>query len=796
MKKIIITILIYTVTICYCRITAQVTPCIGKNGQITWEAFRGLYEGNIPNLLSWHDYPVHPLVKKTLYTTKSPLNYENYFGGRIRGYIHVPQSDSVQFNITGNEQAQFYLSNNNQESNKQLLCSLNSNTDPEQFTKFPSQTSIKIFLQQGVDYYFEIIYTDVNGSDFANLWWKTSLVDVNNWKPISFNFLKDVGCLPLECPKAGTPCNDNNSATMNDMEDGYCHCYGKQTNNNCIGARGVIENFKYDNINGSTLNDLYNNAIFPAMPTFTEVLPVLSKPNTTNIFNFGRSIQAYLKVPVSGNYKFNITGDDYTTFYLSSNDSPANKKTDSVSVIGFTTTLEHNKYPLQTSRAIYLNANQFYYIELNSKQGTGNAHFSLFWQTPFTGANQWKRIPATFIYKNECSLACMPLNSPCDDGNIYTNNDTYNSSCDCVGIPCSGADCNSPEANYVPFEKCNVTTNLDDRNDISWLSCTKTNNPNSLRPASHWIKYDLGEKHRMLTSQIWNYNVPGNTNLGFQNVAIDYSVDGITWQTYGNYTWPQSPGTNAYGGFTGPDFQGTTARYILITSLDGGGDCQGIGKAAFKAVFCPDAGTTCDDHDINTTDDKFDSACNCKGVPLYENLCGDVFKILGDSTLFASNYSAHEYVSSISKISQNRSTSFIAGNYIELKPGFSTQANAVFIAAIDTCESNGNTAARLAQKIYDSRIKKQNEPPTELLSITKNDDSDIITVQYFIDQPGSVTLEIFDYSMKPLYELYNNNIYDRGYNYKKFRTKKLNPGLHHIVLNINGRTFNKNLMVE
>ncbi|MBK6784276.1 MAG: hypothetical protein IPG79_11340 [Saprospiraceae bacterium] len=69
---------------------------------------------------------------------------------------------------------------------------------------------------------------------------------------------------------------------------------------------------------------------------------------------------------------------------------------------------EHNKYVFQSTANVYLQAGQYYYIEINQKQGTGSSHFGLFWQTPFTPPNVWKRIPSYYFYDYNCDVACIP----------------------------------------------------------------------------------------------------------------------------------------------------------------------------------------------------------------------------------------------------------------------------------------------------------------------------------------------------------------------------------------------------
>jgi hypothetical protein len=791
MKKIINTIILSAITI---LIYSQ-SICVGTPGQITWEQYRGLYDDEINELTSWPDYPNHPFEKKLLYNTKSLANYDNSMGAIIRGFIYVPQSDSVTFNLTGNEQARFFLSTDANPQNKVLRAYLNTNSGAEEYDRYPTQTSNKIYLQAGINYYFEILYVDGTGADYANLYWKAPFVDVNTWKPITAEFLKNIGCQPAQCAKLGTPCNDGNTSTVGDIEDGNCNCFGKQpSSNSCIGERGKIINYRYDNIAGSTLSNLLTNSNFPSMPTFSEVIPLLGKATTTNT-DYGRMTQAYLNVPISGLYKFNLTGNDQTIFYISSDDSPANKSVNQCYVSGSTGPTSHDIYSTQSTGFIYLDATKYYYIEVINKQGSGSAHFGVFWQTPFGQPGVWKRISNAYVYNYDCTLACMPQGLACDDGNIFTNNDIYDNDCNCAGTPCTGSGCDNPIASYVPFDKCNVTQAFDNRADKTWVSCAASPNPNSVRPVSHWIKYDLGEKHKLLTSQIWNYNVSGSTTYGMESVVIDYSTDGLSWSTLNAYTWPLATGEGGYAGFVGPDFQGVMARYVLITSLDNTSSCRGISKVAFKAVYCPNQGTACNDRNAETIDDRYNNNCECIGLPIAQNLCDSSFLQLGPSLLLPTNYSAIMHVTSQSQIAANNTTSFIGGNYIELNPGFNSQVGAVFLAAIDTCNTDPISLARSITSPQNKPIVQSKDQPIKWLSVSLNEDSEEAKVTFFVDKSGSVDLKILDATMTPIYTLAHYHFPDSGYFYKQFRTKKLSTGIYTLQYNKDGQTFYERLKI-
>lgn len=113
----------------------------------------------------------------------------------------------------------------------------------------------------------------------------------------------------------------------------------------------------------------------------------------------------------------------------------------------------------------------------------------------------------------------------------------------------------------------------------AWLSCDGATNPNPDRNQQHWIQYDFGENYLLGESVVWNYNVPGSTDEGVQNVVIDYSYDGNTWTEWGTFTLNEAPGSDSYMGDIGPFFDGIDCRYLLV-SIDSnyGGDCYGLAE--------------------------------------------------------------------------------------------------------------------------------------------------------------------------------------------------------------------------
>lgn len=118
----------------------------------------------------------------------------------------------------------------------------------------------------------------------------------------------------------------------------------------------------------------------------------------------------------------------------------------------------------------------------------------------------------------------------------------------------------------------------------SWVSCSPSANPNSLRGNSLWLLYEFQEHQYIDSTHIWNANRNGHSILGAKDVAIDYSLDGTNWLELGYYTFPKASETNTYAGFAGPIFNGVFLKKILITILSdyNGQGCASIAEVQFK----------------------------------------------------------------------------------------------------------------------------------------------------------------------------------------------------------------------
>ena len=778
--------------------TLQAQNCIGPGGQVRWSYWANFAVQGAPDLTDlsvMESYPDRPDGQQILSSLRAPGNYTDYFAGMIRGFIKVPQTDTYLFNITSDDKGVFFLSTGESPANKVKLAEVTWATGTDENGKEAGQTSVPIQLIGGQYYYFEGYNFEVNGGDHLTLWWKKASNTGSPWTIIDFNNIYEYTC-GQTCPPRGTPCNDGNPLTRNDQQDGFCNCVGvAPTTNICVGERGLVEAYYYDNIKGSYVeNDLLNASRFPLSPDRKEKLNGAYGPiPTTPIYatdNYGAFVQGFLTVPVSGNYEFNITGDNQTIFYLSKNDSIENKQAYKAMVMQGVDETDHNNATAQTIGPVFLEKGKYYYYEIRNKENNSRDHFNLYWKTPFYAEKVWKRIPAFYLFDYKCELACIPQGTSCDDGNPFTNNDKINGNCECVGAPCSGPDCTDETAKYRMYDSQGATDNLSTL-ETSWLSCgTLKPNPNQARGGNkNWILYDFNSQYVFHDTRVWNYNLSGETNKGFRNVNVDYSSDGINWQPLGNdYTWPQAPGSPDYAGFAGPNMNEVRARYILISAKDNWGDatCAGFSKITFNASLCDVEGTSCDDGDPLTQNDKFDNNCNCKGVSIN---CATDSLALQKSSITSGDYKAARTITAQSTVSSaTKDISFTAGNSIVLLPGFEVDKNSVFKADIAGC----------VQQAYVNNQKSRMAVDDKTVSDFKSDTTNIDKqrkIVFRINRPSQVKLTLKDKNEKTVVTMIDGYSQNLGTQIKLLPINRLPKGEYWIELVVADKILREKLEI-
>lgn len=168
--------------------------CVGPTGSLLREYWTGIGGSDLVGLTTNPNYPDSPDGSGSINLFQGPSNWNDEYGTRIRGYIIAPESGEYIFNITSDDDAEFYISLNADPALKQRVAYLSGWTNPTEFDKYSSQRSEGITLQAGVYYYVEFLHKEGTGGDHFAVYWETPSNSILNIVPGSVLAPWEEGC--------------------------------------------------------------------------------------------------------------------------------------------------------------------------------------------------------------------------------------------------------------------------------------------------------------------------------------------------------------------------------------------------------------------------------------------------------------------------------------------------------------------------------------------------------------------------------------------------------------------------
>lgn len=415
----------------------------------------------------------------------------------------------------------------------------------------------------------------------------------------------------------------------------------------CIGEKGKIQWLLYENFTSSDDRSVTRSAKYPQAPDWIEDITNLASPTNYNNY-YGALIRGFIKAPETGGYQFNLTGDDHSLFYLST-DTLKTHLALRAEVPGWSNTTEYDKYPEQTSATINLTAGQYYYFEARQKEGGGGDFIWVHWKTPsMIGGTDWDVVPDSAVYESLCEPICPKAGTACNDGNAATANDQEDGNCHCSGTPtslpfaCIGQR-GSLRALY--FDGITGSTVVNMYNDPDY-----PNNPNRaetlttlqgpLTTGSNYGTRVRGYLRPPVTGK-YIFNVTGDNEvrlrLGIgETTAITDEIaynDGYTdpydhfnttHQTSDTLTLQagqfysielahkENNGGDYYYVFWKTPFPRDTAWHVIDGAFLYQYGCE---------TACIPAGTPCNDGNANTFNDVYNASCACVGTPCSDPAC-------------------------------------------------------------------------------------------------------------------------------------------------------------------------------
>lgn len=139
-------------------------------GLLTWEVWPGI-PGNDLSSVPFDSRPSY-LDSRTLNEFETDQYNGNEYGSRIRANLCVPMTGNYTFWISSDDKSQLWLSDDANRGNKKLIAYVNGYTPFRVYNKYPSQESVSIYLEEGINYYIEALHKEANGNDHLSVGWR------------------------------------------------------------------------------------------------------------------------------------------------------------------------------------------------------------------------------------------------------------------------------------------------------------------------------------------------------------------------------------------------------------------------------------------------------------------------------------------------------------------------------------------------------------------------------------------------------------------------------------------------
>ncbi len=140
-------------------------------GSITRHVWTGVGGTAVANLTGLPSYPASPSSTNTLTNFQAPVNVADNYGTRVFGWVHAPVTGNYTFSIHGDDNCELWLGTNSSPDSRRLIASVPEWTNPNEWTKFPQQTSVTIPLVAGRIYFIEALHKEGTGGDNLGVGW-------------------------------------------------------------------------------------------------------------------------------------------------------------------------------------------------------------------------------------------------------------------------------------------------------------------------------------------------------------------------------------------------------------------------------------------------------------------------------------------------------------------------------------------------------------------------------------------------------------------------------------------------
>jgi hypothetical protein len=365
----------------------------GELGKLTREVWQNF---SVNNLCASDLSPVFvtpPTSREWITGAESPIHIGDQYVQRLRGWVIPEATGEHTFWISGDDRCHLWLSTDASQFNRQKIAWLVNHTGVREWTKFPSQQSVAIYLEAGQKYFIEATHQEYGGGDHISIGWQApgGVREVLPSRVIeSFDFDPndvDGDDLPDDWEVSyGLSTTATSGAEGTDGKEGDPDLDGLSNYAEWLAGSNPVE---YGRIAGGLTREVWTDISGATVSTLTSDPKFIEKPAVRDFLagadavrnladSYGQRLRGYVIIPATGNYRFHISGDDRAELWLAENGSHFSRRKVAMLTI-FSAYQQWGNHAAQTSEELQLLEGQRIYIEALHKEGPLDDHLSIGW---------------------------------------------------------------------------------------------------------------------------------------------------------------------------------------------------------------------------------------------------------------------------------------------------------------------------------------------------------------------------------------------------------------------------------
>ncbi len=394
-----------------------------------------------------------------------------------------------------------------------------------------------------------------------------------------------------DCDPAGTPCDDGDASTYNDVEDGDCNCAGTQCPN-------ILANLSFENIN-----------CFGEADGSAAVNPMQGAAPYSVIWSTGES----------GLTIQNLSAGTYSVTIVDANACEVVKTFEILEspelLVNIISTDE--SAPGAADGALDLSVSGGsppYTFHWSSGQTTEDISGLVGNSTKY-GVTVTDILSCQITAEATIETICPDPGTACDDGDANTYDDVEDGNCHCQGTICPTIDLNPSQNHISCFGVSDGVASISPTGGIApytiiWSTGDTQNQIEGLAVGDYSVI--VADANGCLAVATFSIEEPEILNLEIigSNESMPGAQDGqVNLQVTGGsppyqYTWSNGATTEDLTGLSQGQYE------VTVTDLN---NCLSTGSVVI-GVNCPAVGSPCNDGDPNTYNDVEDGHCGCTGT--------------------------------------------------------------------------------------------------------------------------------------------------------------------------------------